>query len=206
VTRQKLDFAEVGSGFEQMDGVGVAQGVRARPFLQTSPLAGVGHGLADGIPAQRFAGRLPGKQPVPRSHLPPITAQQFQQLRRQLDVAVLPPLALLDPNHHALAVDIGGAQMNGLTHARPGTVHRAEDDVVRKGRSGLQQPQDLFRAENHGQPGFRLGSRDQIEGPIPLQSDLVEEPRGAHRYGPGAGSGMSLLRQVDLVGANLFRA
>ena len=114
--------------------------------------------------------------------------------------------ALLDPNHHALAVDVGGAQMNGLADAHPGTVHRAEDDVVRKGRSGLQQPQDLFRAEDHRQPVFRLGSRNQFEGPIPFQSDAVEKPQGADRYGPGADSCLSLLRQVDLVGANLFRA
>ena len=58
MAQQKLDFAEVGSGFEQMDGIGVAQGVRTRSFFQTRSLAGVRHGLADGIAAQRFAARL----------------------------------------------------------------------------------------------------------------------------------------------------
>ncbi len=96
--------------------------------------------------------------------------------------------------------------MNGLADADPRPVHRAEDDVVRKGRSGLQQPQDLLWAENHGQRCFRLGSRNQFEGPIPFQRDLVKKPQGAHRYGPGADSGMSLFGQVDLVRANLFEA
>jgi hypothetical protein len=59
---------------------------------------------------------------------------EFQQLRRELDVTILTPLALLDPSHHALAIDVGSVQMNGPTCTHPGPVHRAEDDVVRKGR------------------------------------------------------------------------
>ena len=74
MAQQKLDFAEVRSGFEQMNGIGVPQRVRARPFLQIGPFAGVCHGLADGIPAYGFAGRLSRKQPFSRSHFPPITA------------------------------------------------------------------------------------------------------------------------------------
>src|SRR5260370_35593334 len=100
-----------------MDGIGVAQGVRARPFLQASPFAGARHGLADGISAQRFAGRLPRKQPVPGAHLPPITAEQFQRLGRELNGAALTPLTPLDPNHAALAADIGSAQSALLTDA-----------------------------------------------------------------------------------------
>jgi hypothetical protein len=67
------------------------------------------HRLAHGISAQRFVGRLARKQPRARSYQPPITAQQFQEFRRQLDVTILPSFALFDPNHHALAVDVGDA-------------------------------------------------------------------------------------------------
>ena len=60
MAQQKLNSADVGSGFEQVDGVGVAQRVRARSFFQTSALAGLSHGIADRIAAQRFAGGWPG--------------------------------------------------------------------------------------------------------------------------------------------------
>jgi len=123
-----------------------------------------------------------------------------------LDVAVLAPFALLDADHHALAVDVGGAQMHRLAHPHAGTAHRAEDDVMREGRSGLQKPQDLLWTENDGQVSFFFRGRDQLNGPIPLQRDLVEEAQGAHRHGPGSDRGMPLLGEVDLILADLLRA
>src|SRR5271170_1755080 len=50
---------------------------------------------------------LAGKEPDLRARCPPPVAQQFEQLRRQHHIAIPLPLALLDPEHHALAVDIG---------------------------------------------------------------------------------------------------
>ena len=115
-------------------------------------------------------------------------------------------LALLDPDHHALAVDVGNPQMKGLANAHSGAVHRAEDHMVRKGGSGFQDPQDLFWAKDHGQPVFLLGERDHFDDPILFQSDVVEKPKGADRHRPAADTQSSLLGQVDLVAADLFRA
>jgi hypothetical protein len=50
------------------------------------------------------------------------------------------PFALLDPNHHALVIDVSGAQVKDLADAHSGPVHRAKDDVVGKRRSSLEQP------------------------------------------------------------------
>src|SRR5215831_5197842 len=111
----------------------------------------------------------------------------------------------LDTNHHPLAVDVGWPQMHGLADPHAGTVHRAEDDMVSKGRSSLQQLQDFLRAEDGRQSMVLFGGRNQLHDPIALQSDTVEEPQCAdgddsrsHRYLP-------LVCQVDLVGANFFR-
>src|SRR5216683_5721550 len=93
-----------------MYSVGVSQRVRVGGLRQASALAGMGDGLSDGLSAQRLVGNLPGEQPFPRSHFPPIGAQQFQQLGGELDVAVLMTFALLDADHHALAVDVGSAR------------------------------------------------------------------------------------------------
>jgi hypothetical protein len=54
-----------------------------------------------------------------------------------LDIAILATLALLDPNRHALAVDVRGAQMNRLADAHAGSVHGAEDDMVMERGSGF---------------------------------------------------------------------
>jgi len=51
VTQQKLNAAYIRPGFEQMDSVGVSQGVRACVLLQASALAGLSHGIADSCPA-----------------------------------------------------------------------------------------------------------------------------------------------------------
>jgi len=92
---------------------------------------------------------------------------------------------LLDPNHHALAINVRRPQMNSLTDAHASAIHGAENDMVRKGRSGLQQLQDLFRTKNHRQTMILLGSRDQLDGPLPFQGDTVEKPQSAHRYRAG---------------------
>src|SRR3979490_2216016 len=121
---------------------------------------------------------LPGKEPFLRSELPPIRAQQFQQLGGELDVAVPIPLALLDANHHALAVDVSRSQMERLADAHPGAVHDAEDDVVRKGWSRLEKPLDFCRAEDHRQMVLLAGRRKHFDKALPLQRNAVEKPEG----------------------------
>src|ERR1700674_2988652 len=175
VTEKKVNFAQVGPCSRQMHGVVVAYRVRARVLPQTSALAGMGNGLADGFSAQRLVENLSWEQPLLRPYGPPIRAQQLQQLGRELDIAVLMTLALLNPDHHALAVDVGNPQMEGLADAHPGAVHGAEDHAVSKGGSGFQKPKDLFRTEDHGQPVFLLGSWNHCDDPILFQGDPVEK-------------------------------
>ena len=110
----------------------------------------------------------------------------------------------LDANHHTLAVDVGRAQMHSLTDTHPGTVHGAEDDMVSKGRSSLQQLQDFLRAQDSRQSMILFGSGNELHGPIALQSDAVEEPQRADRHDSRSHRCLPLVCQVDLVCANLF--
>ena len=50
MTQKKLNSAYIRPGFEQVDSVGVAQGVWRRVFPQTSALAGLNYGIADRFP------------------------------------------------------------------------------------------------------------------------------------------------------------
>ncbi len=47
---------------------------------------------------------------------PPPLAPQFEQSRREHDVAISLSLALLDPQRHALAIDVGYLQGHDLGH------------------------------------------------------------------------------------------
>ena len=173
---------------------------------QTGATGSPGYGLAHGLSAQRLMGKLSWEKPFLRSNLPPISAQQFQQLGGEWDVAVPITLALLDANHHALAVDVANPQMHDLADAHPGAVHGAEDDAVRKGRSRFQKPQHFCRAEDHRQMVFFAGHGEHFDEAIPLQSDPVEKPQCSHRHQAAVHGHLSVLGQVELVFPNLFGA
>ena len=69
-----------------------------------------------------FTRSRPGNSQIwgPR-HLPP-GAQQFEQIRGEHRIAVLAALALLDADHHALAVDVGYLERHRFGDAQSGTV------------------------------------------------------------------------------------
>lgn len=50
VAQEELNSPYVGSRFQQMDSIGVAERVRRRVLRQTSTLAGLSHGIADSFP------------------------------------------------------------------------------------------------------------------------------------------------------------
>src|ERR1700723_1896884 len=71
--------------------------------------------------------RVPaGEEPGLRPRRQPPFAQQFEQLRRKHHVAVPLPLALLDPQRHALAVDIRHLEVRDLGHPQARAIGDAE--------------------------------------------------------------------------------
>jgi len=148
---------------------------------------------------------LPREEPFLRLDLPPIRAQQFQQLGGELDIAVPISLALFDANHHALAVDVSSPQMQRLADAHPRAIHGAEDDVVSKGGSRLEKPQDFCRAEDHRQMVLLARRREHFDEALPLQRNAVEKPEGRDGHQPAAHGYLAVLCQVELVFPDLLR-
>ncbi len=75
-----------------------------------------------------MAGRVPavaGEQPLLRlaPETAPVDAQLFEQLRAEHDVAVLAALALMDVNHHPLAVDVADLEAGRFCAACAGGIH-----------------------------------------------------------------------------------
>jgi adenylosuccinate lyase len=121
---QDLDHADVGLLLQQVGGEGVPQRVHRDALVQ---LGGIRGGMNRPIElpgAQRIDGIQAGKQPAARQHLalalghPPPTTQTFEHQRREHRVAILLPLAALDAQRHALAVDVTHLQRNHLAGAQ----------------------------------------------------------------------------------------
>jgi len=151
VTEQNLDDADVGSVLQKMGGEAVPQGVRRHLFGKASRSAG---GPAGGMQRGRFERPFlvaAGKQPALRAGKPPVAAQNPQQLRRQHDIAVLAALAVLDPDHHPAAVNVGDLEHHHFRHAQAGRVNRGERRAALQARDCLQKAHHLVGAQHHRQ-------------------------------------------------------
>src|SRR5271169_6391941 len=130
------------------------------------------------IIASDFADRIePGKQPAPRLRdLPPV-AQQFQQLRREHDEAILLPLALLDAQQHALAVDIGDLQRDDLGYTQARAIGHAERRSVFDARGGREKSSHLLRAQNDWNPARLAHQRQTPDQIVAFERHLEKEPQ-----------------------------
>src|ERR1044071_1865516 len=98
-----LDEAEIDTVFEQVGGVGVAQGVDVGALIQTAPLDGVTESALQTVASDRSAVMGDGvldavsgggrKEPDGRAMRAPVVSQQLESGVGQRDLAVLAPLA-----------------------------------------------------------------------------------------------------------------
>ena len=74
-----------------------------------------------------------GKQPILRlaPETSPVDPQLLEQLRAEHDIAVLAALALVDVNHHPLAVDVADLQAGRFRAACAGGIERHQQDAMK---------------------------------------------------------------------------
>jgi hypothetical protein len=89
--------------------------VRRKAFGDTSGTSSLVTGKPDGVGTDRNVGTPAiygsGKEIVFGFQPTPVNTQGFQQRRTEWHLAIAATLALVNANHHALAVDIGGFQL-----------------------------------------------------------------------------------------------
>ena len=164
VAEQHLDDADVGVLLQQVGGEAVPQRVRRHPLLDPGGLGGGVDGAVELAGRERLDRVAAREQPAARQQhaappaLPPPVAQQFEQLRRQHGVAIFAALAALDPQQHALAVDVADLERDDLGDAQPGAVGGGERRLVLRPRRRLEQKRDLLGAQ-HGRQPARLRAR-----------------------------------------------
>ena len=99
----------------------------------------------------------------------------MEQLRRQHGVAVLAAFALLDPEQHALGIDVADLERDDLGDAQSGAIRSGQRRFVLRARRRLEQQRDLLDAE-HGRQPARLAHDREPPGKIrPVKRHGEEE-------------------------------
>src|SRR5882757_8392623 len=177
MSQQDLDDPDIGVLLQKMRRKAVSQGVRGHL------LADLGH-LGCGIAG---APELARRHRVDRVHSgkqPPLWAcrvvpgtQQLKQMRRKHHVAVFVALALFDPDHHALAVDVGYLQRDHLGHAQSGSIGHTQCRLVFEPRRRIEKTCDFLRAQDHRQLAWLVDELGMVQDIGTPKRDPEKEPQ-----------------------------
>src|ERR1051326_3406545 len=91
-------------------------------------------------------------------------------------VAILVALALLDPDDHPLAVDVGDLERDHLAGAQARPIAHAQSRLVLEPGCGIEEARNLFRAEHHWQL-----ARLAIEMGVPARTSKFSPSRRSSR-------------------------
>src|SRR3954469_5311411 len=122
VPEQDLDHPDVGVALQEMRREAVAERVHRDALVE---LGGLGRSVAGPVEltrGDRLGGLLAGEEPAARALHPPPLPQQVEEVGREHREAVLAPLALLDPDQHAGAVDVCDFEVGDLGDAQAATM------------------------------------------------------------------------------------
>src|SRR6516165_5120505 len=98
------------------------------------------------MPARDVAGKQPVLWPL---HWPPST-QDLQEFRREHHIPIFLPFALLDPQDHALAIDRGWGERNGLGDAQACGIAGGQDGAMFPAPDAVKKLNDFLGAEDDG--------------------------------------------------------
>ena len=98
-------------------------------------------------------------------------------MRRQHHVAILAPLALLDTDQHALAVDVGHLQRHDLRHAQACAVGDAERGLDLEAGRGFEETRHLFLAQHDRRLARFVHGREMTDKVGPFERHVEKEPQ-----------------------------
>lgn len=191
-----LDDTQVDAGFEEMSGIGMAQGMNGDTLFSDS---GSNLGPAEGALDTTFRhGRRSvlcsiavsakgGKEEARVAVGHPIAAEQMEGGLRERHVAIFGALSTVDMDHHAVAVDIGDFEMESFVKPQAAGVDGGKIGIVLEGFDLGKNGSDFFNAKNGREPSLILGSEDSEDVPVSLEDVLVEKayPAIADPHGIG---------------------
>src|SRR3954452_17813962 len=178
VPEQHLDHADVDVLLQQVGCEAVAQRVRRDPLGDPGPVSGGMDRAVELTRGARVERVLSGEQPDLRPGDPPPVTQEFEPPRREHRKAILASLALLDPEQHALGIDVADLERHDLGDAQARAIGGTQGGLVLWSRRRLQKARDRLGAQDDGDLA-RLGDERQRFGHRgPVHRDGEEEPQG----------------------------
>ena len=209
-----LNLAQVHPGVEQMRGVGMAQGMHRRPFVDAGLLEGRSKGGLHATQRHRLrggAGLIPGasgsrEEPDRIVMGEPILSQQRPSGLGERDVAVLAPFAEPHVQQPAGFVDIRDLDMQGLFEAQAAAVNQRQTGSIAQQAHRRKQQVNLLHRQNHRQ-AFLFGRPDHIKHlPLALQGLFEEAFDAADRLGHTGPSPVAFVFDVQEVLAQFLFA
>jgi len=195
-----LDNPQVDSGFEEVSGIGVAEGVNGDTlFVDSSSNLGptedpldtaFGHGRGSVLCSSAVSAKS-GEEEVRVAVDPPIAAEQMEGGWGQRDVAILGTLSTVDMDHHAAGVDIGDFEMESFVKPQAAGVDGREIDIIVESLNLGKNVSDFIDAENGGKASFGLGTKDSEDVPVSLEDVFVEEADSTIADAHGIGDHLS---------------
>jgi hypothetical protein len=91
------------------------------------------------------------------------------------------PLALLDAEQHARAVDIGDLQRHDFGSPKPGAIGDAQRRLVLGAGRRIEKAGHFILGQNRGQLSGLLDAEQRLAKLAPVERDAEEEPQRSHR-------------------------
>src|SRR5258705_3243819 len=114
-------------------------------------------------------------------------------------------LALFDPDHHALAVDVGYLQRNHLGHSQSGPIGHTQCHLVFEPRRRIEKTCDFFRAQDDRQFAWHVDKLGMVHDVGAPKRDLEKEPQCRDALVEGRNAGATCC-QKKLIAAYVFEA
>ncbi len=208
-----LDLAQVLALFQQMRGVGMAQGMDVGLFSHAAGLKRQAEGPLQRRAAHRFGGRagaqstvtLGGKEQDWMAVRFPLLAQEQQRALGQRNITILVALARADMQKHAFGIDVGNLKAQAFTQAQAARVDGDEADAMIQG-GNRGQDAARFRGREDDRE-FELGigaSQFQFVGPDTAEGFFPEQLDGADGLSAGLAGDPLVGLEMDAVLADVF--
>jgi hypothetical protein len=150
VAEQGLDDTQVGAALDEVGGEGVAQRARRERLRDAGLAAGGAKGALDAGGGDRLAGALALQQIVQRAVAFPARAQLLEQPLGEYHLAVLLALAALDPDDHALGIDVARLEVHDFVGAQTRAVAQHEGGLVLQTKNRVEDRFDLLHTQDFG--------------------------------------------------------
>ncbi len=183
-----LDDTQVDAGFEEMSGIGVAEGVNGDSLFSDSgsnlgPAEGaldtaLGHGRRSVLCSITVSAKG-GEEEARMAVGHPIAAEQMEGGLRERHVAIFGALSTVDMDHHAAAIDIGDFEVETFMESQAAGIDGGKIGVILEGFDLGKNGSDFLNAQNGWESSLILGSEDSEDVPVSLEDVFVEEANSA---------------------------